>query len=453
MVFKLEPDRFVRQKMIEGWNQEKLEKLHIGVIGVDYLSQFLLSALAGLGVGHGNHHGCVTLYGFGKVKDDDIKNYPLFLEAKEGENKTDALEKIIKKINPHVQVCGINSELPEECLKLFFDDVDLLVETTNNPKLKKTLSDYSRKNNKPLIDARANESSYEIFFPQARRKNYYFTECKQGVISSLIAAGIIAEEVRKFFMPLETDIESTTDHLTYKLFKKNSDRKYFPDKQLLFVGAGALNVFSVLVAALYGFKIDVVDPDIIESSNLNRQIYFYDSVGKNKATVLKQRLSKLNSNIRSFPVKFDEKFLKKYFKRNKPDVIVGGVDNWETRALLNYVSLKYKIPYVDGGTDYNSGRVVTTYPEKTACLDCVMGVNELAEKEKSSRSCDRELPSVIMSNMITAGLAMSEVLKVIDPLSFGNPHNGILGFHSNAENRLFFQKSLNPCECYKKARI
>lgn len=452
MDLKYEQDRFARQKMIEGWEQEKLEEARIAVVGVDYISQFLLSAFAGLGLGQTNHHGYITLYGWGNVTEDDKKNYPLYLEAEDGEKKTETLERIVKKINPNIQICGINIEAPEKYLKHFLGEEDLIVETGNDPTLKKMLIDYSRKDNKPLISVSCDETQYKIVFPKIRKRITSFENQEQGALSGLIAAGIVTEEIRKLFMPLESDIGLTTNYLSYKIFKNGSNRKKFQDRCLLFIGAGALNNFSIFIAALYGFGIDVVDPDIVESLNLNRQVYFYEALGKNKAEVIRQRLSNINDKIKDFPAKFDKNF-EKYFENNRPDVIIGGVDNWEARNLLNKLSLKYKIPYVDGGTDYNFGRSITTYPEKTTCIDCLVNVRELAEKEKEAGGCEQQMPSVIMSNMVTAGLVMSEVLKVIEPSTFGNPHNGILGFHSNSEKRLFIRKEPSVCECYKKVEI
>jgi molybdopterin/thiamine biosynthesis adenylyltransferase len=442
MTFKIEEDRFERQKLIKNWRQEEIEKARVAVIGNDYLSHFLLAAFAGLGLGRSSN-GYLIVCGNGEVTKSEMKMYPLYLEAKEGERKVRALEKMIEKIDSHIQIFGIDTDNPTE-LEYFLEDVDLIVEASNKPENKKMAIDFVKRNEKLLIDATIERNGYEIFFPGSCRENFNIDTYEQNPIISSIAAGIVTEEIRKIFMPLEFDKKLTLNPLTHKIFKLNS-KKRFEDKNLLFVGAGALGNFSILLSSLYGFKIDVFDPDRVEPTNLNRQILFYDSIGKNKAIAIKEKLSKLNPNINAYPSKFDEKYLEK----NSPDVIVGNVDNWETRALLNKLSHKYKIPYVDGATEYDSGEVVTFYPNRTKCLNCLSNANKLAEEE-IRRGCNQQMPSVVMSNMITAGLMVYDILRVVDPLTFGHPFNGVVGYHSSAPERLFFREAEGVCKCDEK---
>lgn len=107
--------------------------------------------------------------------------------------------------------------------------------------------------------------------------------------------------------------------------------------KVLVVGAGGLGcpVLQYLAAAGVGI-IGIIDFDIVEKSNLQRQILFgTSSLGKNKATEAKRKLEDLNDTITimAYPEKLTFQNAIQLF--NQYDVIVDGTDNFETRYLIN----------------------------------------------------------------------------------------------------------------------
>ena len=105
-----------------------------------------------------------------------------------------------------------------------------------------------------------------------------------GVLDILVA-GIILEETKKYFLQ---------GSLATNLIRYRRPRLPPLGRQpsLGIVGAGALGNFVGLGLALAGFKdMTFIDPDVIELTNLNRQVFFAGAVGAGKAETLADRLN------------------------------------------------------------------------------------------------------------------------------------------------------------------
>jgi adenylyltransferase/sulfurtransferase len=148
---------------------------------------------------------------------------------------------------------------------------------------------------------------------------------------------------------------------------------------VLLIGCGALGctIAEQLSRAGVGF-LRMVDRDIVELTNLQRQVLFDESDAAEhlpKAVAAAQRIRKINSTIRVDPVIADvdsgivEQLLS--CDDGRVDVILDGTDNVATRYLINDVSVKHDIPWVYGGCVGTEGRVMTILPGVFACLRCV----------------------------------------------------------------------------------
>lgn len=109
------------------------------------------------------------------------------------------------------------------------------------------------------------------------------------------------------------------------------------EARVLVIGAGGLGcpVLQYLAAAGVG-TLGIMDFDVVETSNLQRQVLFgASSIGQNKVTAAKMRLEDLNSNItiNAYPEKLTFRNAVDLF--NQYDIIVDGTDNFETRYLIN----------------------------------------------------------------------------------------------------------------------
>ena len=141
------------------------------------------------------------------------------------------------------------------------------------------------------------------------------------------------------------------------------------------IGCGALGtmIATILVRAGVG-KVRIIDRDFIEYHNLARQVLFNEDDVRNqlpKAIAAERHLKKINSSIEIEGIVADVNYANIEGFISKADIILDGLDNFETRGLINDVSLKHKIPWVYGGALSSSGMTMNIIPGETACLRCV----------------------------------------------------------------------------------
>ena len=118
--------------------------------------------------------------------------------------------------------------------------------------------------------------------------------------------------------------------------------------KVLVVGAGGLGcpILQYLAAAGVGV-LGIMDDDVVEESNLQRQVlYGNSSLGKHKAMVAKERLEDLNPSIVIHAIceRLRTKNAISLFEQY--DIIVDGTDNFETRYLINDAALISDKPVV-----------------------------------------------------------------------------------------------------------
>jgi len=138
-------------------------------------------------------------------------------------------------------------------------------------------------------------------------------------------------------------------------------------------GAGGLGSVSAayLTAAGIG-HIRIVDDDVVELSNLNRQmLHWDDDLGTQKADSFRRKLSCMNpaAVVTMVTQRIDEETVTEIVRDS--DAIVDALDNFHTRYLLNRAALQTGIPYFYGGVQGFDGQAATIIPGKTACLRCI----------------------------------------------------------------------------------
>jgi adenylyltransferase/sulfurtransferase len=141
------------------------------------------------------------------------------------------------------------------------------------------------------------------------------------------------------------------------------------------VGCGALGSFQAeaLVRAGIG-RLRLIDRDYVDYTNLQRQWLYDESDAQNespKAMAAAQRLRKINSHVRIEPLVKDMTPSNAEELATDFDVILDGTDNFETRYLINDLSVKLKRPWVYGAAVGSYGVVMPIVPEKGPCLACV----------------------------------------------------------------------------------
>ena len=147
------------------------------------------------------------------------------------------------------------------------------------------------------------------------------------------------------------------------------------NSSVVIIGCGALggNIATFLVRAGVG-RVRIVDRDFIEYHNLQRQVLFSEEDIKAelpKAIAAEKHLKKVNSSVEIEGVVSDVNYTNIERLVTGADLILDGLDNLETRFLINDVSLKHKIPWVYGGAISSYGMTMNIIPRETPCFRCL----------------------------------------------------------------------------------
>jgi len=150
-------------------------------------------------------------------------------------------------------------------------------------------------------------------------------------------------------------------------------QKKLKSSHAIITGIGGLGCASAIYLTAAGVgRITIVDFDVVELSNLNRQVlYWEEDIGKKKVVVAQRKLSKLNLGTEIIPI-FAKITGKNVFSIvDGAQVVVDGLDNFTTRMLVNASCVKHKIPYIHGGVSRFRGLITTIIPGETPCLACL----------------------------------------------------------------------------------
>ena len=142
---------------------------------------------------------------------------------------------------------------------------------------------------------------------------------------------------------------------------------------VLLIGAGGLGspLGMYLSAAGIG-RIGIVDFDVVDSSNLQRQVlYSAGDVGRAKLDVAKERLSGINPHItiETHPTRLSSENALELF--SDYDVIIDGTDNFPTRYLVNDACVILGKPNVYGSIFRFEGQVSIFYSKEGPCYRCL----------------------------------------------------------------------------------
>ncbi len=187
--------------------------------------------------------------------------------------------------------------------------------------------------------------------------------------------------------------------------------------KVLIVGAGGLGcpVGYYLAAAGVG-TIGLVDDDLVELSNLQRQIaHSVKTIGVNKGDSAKATFESLNPDVNVVVVKerLNSKNILDIYEGY--DIVVDGTDNFPTRYLINDACVMTKKPLVSGAILRFEGQVTTILPGEGHCYRCLF---EEAPPPGLVPSCQEAGVLGVLPGVIGA-LQATEVLKLI--LGKGKP--------------------------------
>ena len=173
------------------------------------------------------------------------------------------------------------------------------------------------------------------------------------------------------------------------------------------VGMGALGTRTVELLARAGIgNLTLIDRDIVELSNLQRQTLFTEEdINKSKAFAASEHLKKINSQIKIKAV-FKEINYNNIYEL-KGDLILDCTDNMETRFLINEYSLEKNIPWIFASVISSTGMIFNIIPKKTPCFRCIF-----QEPEDMLGTCDTEGIINTTSSLISS-MQVTEAFKIL----------------------------------------
>jgi molybdopterin/thiamine biosynthesis adenylyltransferase/rhodanese-related sulfurtransferase len=191
------------------------------------------------------------------------------------------------------------------------------------------------------------------------------------------------------------------------------------DSKVLLIGAGGLGSPASLYLAAAGVgRLGIVDADVVDESNLQRQIvHSTERLGEAKVESAKRTIEALNPDVQV--VAYKERLTSDNVERilaDGWDVIVDGADNFPTRYLVNDASVWHGIPVVHGSIYRFEGQVTVFKPGAGPCYRCLFPTPPPPELAPSCAEGGvlGVLPGVIGS--LQANEALKLALEIGDPL-------------------------------------
>lgn len=389
-----------RQLRIEGWDQASLDTARVGVVGDDDLlaSLYLLSASA-LGV---NNIVVLAPRLDGKLRD------------------------MARKINPALNLVHVEGYYTHPVLDDVFIGCDVIVDLCHYALANKLLLEKGFREEIPIVRGfcyeEDGEQGVKIFTYMTGREWQDLEEILAPVnlpgdhfddgVLDMIATGFVLDETKNILMGQEVSEE------VIQYGRKTLKSAKF-DPGIFVIGAGALGNFVGLVLGYSGFRrITFMDPDVVEVTNLNRQVLLYDAVGLSKAETLAQRLNDIfgiEAQGRVAPFARDSDI-------SPCDVIFDCTDSFETRIVLSEKCQEAGKVLISGGTSAEAGQAVVYDPvfsggtpaELLGLYDIVAQRQIDSDVAAGAACAERPEPSVIMANQIIAGFMVDLYRRLLD---------------------------------------
>ncbi len=173
-------------------------------------------------------------------------------------------------------------------------------------------------------------------------------------------------------MLTESDLVRYGRQILYPGFGVKGQRK-LKQSHVVVAGLGGLGTTASVFLACAGVgHITIVDSDFVELSNLNRQILHWEQdIGETKALSAARKLAKLNPSVEVTPLfeSITEDNVRGILRG--AHAVIDGMDNFETRFILNSACVGAGIPFIHAGINGLLGEVTTIIPGKTPCFACI----------------------------------------------------------------------------------
>lgn len=246
----------------------------------------------------------------------------------------------------------------------------------------------------------------------------------ESVLVKLVRSNMITRN-ENLFEKRDTIAFKNELYLDVLLENSSNIMQNIAEYTFIIVGAGGIgNYISYGISGYNPKKMILVDGDIIEVGNLNRQFLFnMDNIGQSKVSTLKKALNKLeNNNIEVYEQYCDFKLLDDIVKNEKRKsrilIIVSG-DSDNVLEDVTKVAIKYEIPFLNIGYLNDISVIGPFYiPQVSSCPFCndtfslseeVLNMDEIYKYVNKQSTA----PSSFINNAIASSMALVDIFKYI----------------------------------------
>lgn len=170
----------------------------------------------------------------------------------------------------------------------------------------------------------------------------------------------------------EEQIERYSRHIILKEVGGKGQKKLL-DGKVLIIGAGGLGSPAALYLAAAGVGVlGVADADVVDLSNLQRQVIHHTSdIGKPKVLSAKEKMEAINPDIRvnAHQIWVDAGNIAELIREY--DFVIDGTDNFAAKFLINDACVMAGKPYSHGGILHFIGQTITVKPGESPCYRCI----------------------------------------------------------------------------------
>ena len=210
--------KYERQSRIPAWDQKKLAKATIAVIGAGALGNHVCAGLIGLGLG------TIKIYDFDNIEAHNLNRQSLFLEEDIGKNKAEILAERLQERNSSIIIVGINQKIEEETVDAILQGVDVLIDCVDLIYVRRILNRFALMEDIPMVHGGISwvggqagiltreTPCINCIYPQKMQEEEMNLETScirkpepSVVYISQIIAGLMVFNVRRILMPLPSD--------------------------------------------------------------------------------------------------------------------------------------------------------------------------------------------------------------------------------------------------------
>ena len=168
--------RTQRQEIINGWDQERLRDCTVALVGSTPSANYILAQLIGLSVGK------VYIIDDKRAFDSNPSDDGFLLKLEKSRLPSNAmtLEKIARKMNSEIEIHGRETYF----YSFLASDIDIIMDTTNDPYSKSACKNYAIKKDIPFISCSASENKSVVSFSKKNKLESIISNSKHRNFSN-----------------------------------------------------------------------------------------------------------------------------------------------------------------------------------------------------------------------------------------------------------------------------